>query len=317
MNRNTNWPRTFKTNPGVDAGMRWVAVVLVVAFLAGCLGGSGNDKPVKPVGPVGPVSPVHEWEVPFPDLKPGYTWEWDMVTDGQSTSASGKREYSVVRLLRQAEVDGHTGWLADWHGSRLPPNAIMLRDDSLAEDHVGFGFINEHQCTVDYSQNGLDPAAKLLDFPLWPGKTWNDTERMSNQVDITSKKGIVEARGKVIGHEPISTPYGHIADAIRIEMTWAFFDTEGNPYFPEALMTTQPTIFHYSPELMTVVREERPYDRVPELPFTRPKYEWHDDEATATHPYITLAKADLTEQPPTTPGEGDFRYFFPDKTDYC
>ena len=317
MSRKTNWPRIFKMNPGFKPRMRWVAVVLLVAFLAGCLSGSGNDKPVKPVGPVGPVTPVHEWEVPFPDLKPGYTWEWDMVEDGQSTSPSGKRQYAVVRLLREFEIEGSTGWLADYHGSRSPPNARMLRDDSLAENHVRFGNINERLCTVDYGQNGLDPAAKRLDFPLWPGKTWNDTERMSNQVDITSKKGIVEVRGKVIGHEPISTPYGQIADAIRVELTWAFFDTGGNPYFPDAVLTQQPTILHYSPSLMTIVKEERPYDRVPESPFDRPNYQWLDDEVATAPQFVTLARVDLTEQPPTTPGEGDYRYFFPDETDYC
>lgn len=159
-------------------------VLVVVVLLSGCMGGDGDTDRSGPAGDGEPDSPGDDPHsgpdngsrvLEMPVLEEGDAWSYGVEGIWPTVS-----ELTVV-VARQ-----------DTSGTLFAVSDVEELDDGVAWDMPMIGFTDERLRPLrDEAYGGGLHGARLLDFPLEPGKSWDywDTE-------LTAQPAVVSVLGE-------------------------------------------------------------------------------------------------------------------------
>jgi len=234
-----------------------------------------------------------------PEWKPGYTWTW------HSSADDGERYPVLLRMevLRYEKISSLEGWLVDWNvtgaSTWLIPTPELVNATTMASHAVAMHFPYFLNSCPEFGIIG-HPPPDFLRFPLTPGKSWVDSERLLTATD--GRLGTFYLQAKVIGPEPITVAGKRYDDAVRVEhIYWVASEKEGDrPTKPDATLTKEPTVFHYSPSVQNFVRVETPTSGAFYSPPGERVSAYTFDMLPDGFGLLELTSAKLIERPPDT-----------------
>jgi hypothetical protein len=202
---------------------RWFAlpgVLIATAIFAGCAG----------VGPMGAAGPAAD----APTFRVGDRWVY-RATDGFRVPVVWDETHEVTAIA---------------------PDRITVRvtqkgptvNNERTETWTAAGSLATG-AVFDEETRRFTPSAKIYEFPLAPGKTWN--QWVSNFNQTTSRSGEINRYVTVGGWEKVTTPAGAY-DAIRLRVLMRLDDGE---FWREP--TTCNYLLFFAPAVGATVREEK------------------------------------------------------------
>jgi hypothetical protein len=202
---------------------RWFALLgplIAIALFSGCAG----------VGPMGSSGPAAE----APTFRVGDRWVY-RATDGFRVPVVWDETHEVTAVAPDRITVRVTQKGPTVNNERVE---IWTAAGSLATGAV-----------FDEETRRFTPPAKIYEFPLAPGNTWN--QWVSNFNQTTSREGEINRYVKVGGWEKVMTPAGAY-DAIRLRVLMRLDDGE---FWREP--TTCNYLLLYAPAVGATVREEK------------------------------------------------------------
>jgi hypothetical protein len=202
---------------------RWLALSglwVATALFAGCAG----------VGPTGSGGPAAD----APTFRVGDRWVY-RATDGFRVPVVWDETHEVTAVA---------------------PDRITIRvmqkgptvNNERVENWTAAGSLATG-AVFDEETRRFSPPAKIYEFPLAPGNTWN--QWVGNVNETTSRAGEINRYVRVGGWEKVTTPAGAY-DAIRLRVLMRLDDGE---FWREP--TTCNYLLFYAPAVGATVREEK------------------------------------------------------------
>jgi hypothetical protein len=202
---------------------KWFALsglCVATAFFAGCAG----------VGPAGSAGPAAD----APTFRVGDRWVY-RATDGFRVPVIWDETHEV------------TAGAPDSITIRVTQKGPTVNNQRV-ENWTTAGSLATG-AVFDEETRRFSPPAKIYEFPLAPGNTWN--QWVSNVNETTSRAGEINRYVRVGGWEKVTTPAGAY-DAIRLRVLMRLDDGE---FWREP--TTCNYLLFYAPAVGATVREEK------------------------------------------------------------